>query len=149
MASPLLQNESVIRLAVFVAVFSLMALWESIAMRRHRSISRWKRWPHNIGVVVVDTALARIIAPAGAVGFAFIANSQNYGLFNLVPAPSWLSFAVSLLVLDAAIYFQHRIFHRLPALWRLHRMHHADLDIDVTTGARFHPIEILLSLGIK
>jgi len=100
-------------------------------------------------VVFLDTALARIIAPAGAVGFALLAEDHRWGLFQSVALPTWIRFATSLLVLDLAIYLQHRIFHYVPALWRLHRMHHADLDIDVSTGTRFHPLEILLSLGIK
>jgi sterol desaturase/sphingolipid hydroxylase (fatty acid hydroxylase superfamily) len=100
-------------------------------------------------VVLIDTVLARIVAPIGAVGFALLAQSRGWGLFNVIVWPNWLELLVALLVLDLAIYFQHRAFHYVPALWRLHRMHHADLDVDVTTGARFHPIEILLSLGIK
>ncbi len=126
-----------------------MSLWECIAARRERSVLRSKRWPPNIGIVLVDSVCARIVAPIGAIGFALSADARGWGLFNNVAAPSWFSFTASLLLLDLAIYFQHRIFHRVPLLWRLHRMHHADLDIDVTTGARFHPLEILLSLGIK
>jgi len=97
----------------------------------------------------VDTLLARVIAPTGAVGFAMLAEARGWGLFLHVALPTWLEFFISLLLLDLAIYLQHRVFHYVPVLWRLHRMHHADLDIDVTTGARFHPIEILLSLAIK
>jgi sterol desaturase/sphingolipid hydroxylase (fatty acid hydroxylase superfamily) len=100
-------------------------------------------------VAVLDTALARLLAPVGAVGFAYLANDRGWGLFNVVAFPAWVEALASLLLLDLAIYFQHRLFHHVPLLWRLHRMHHADLDIDVTTGARFHPLEILLSLGIK
>jgi len=108
-----------------------------------------QRWPNNIGVVLVDILLARVIAPTGAVGFAMLAEARGWGLFLHVALPTWLEFFISLLLLDLAIYLQHRVFHYVPVLWRLHRMHHADLDIDVTTGARFHPIEILLSLAIK
>ena len=93
--------------------------------------------------------LARIFAPAGAVGFALLAEARAWGLFNILAWPTWIEVLSALLVLDLAIYLQHRVFHYVPVLWRLHRMHHADLDVDVTTGARFHPIEILLSLGIK
>jgi sterol desaturase/sphingolipid hydroxylase (fatty acid hydroxylase superfamily) len=100
-------------------------------------------------VAFLDTAVTRIVAPAGAVGFALLAQPRGWGLFNSVSLPPWLRIIVCLFVLDFAIYLQHRLFHSIPVLWRLHRMHHADLDIDVTTGARFHPIEILLSLGIK
>jgi sterol desaturase/sphingolipid hydroxylase (fatty acid hydroxylase superfamily) len=91
----------------------------------------------------------RIIAPAGAVGFALFAGSRGWGLFNRLAWPPWLEVLGAVLVMDLAIYLQHRLFHRVPVLWRLHRMHHSDLDVDVTTGARFHPLEILLSLGIK
>ena len=100
-------------------------------------------------MVVVDTLLARVVAPAGAVGFALLAEERKWGLLYHIAWPAWIEFVVALVLLDLAIYLQHRIFHYVPVLWRLHRMHHADLDVDVTTGARFHPIEILLSLGIK
>lgn len=93
--------------------------------------------------------MTRIIAPTGAVGFALFAEAHDLGLFNVVALPVWLELVLALLTLDLAIYLQHRLFHYAPVLWRLHRMHHSDLDVDVTTGARFHPIEILLSLGIK
>lgn len=145
----LLQHEASIRLIAFSAVFAFMALWEFLAARRERSMPRTRRWPSNIGVVIVDSFLVRIVAPAGAVGFAVLAQTQNWGLLSVINLPAWFEFLFSLLLLDLAIYFQHRIFHHVPILWRLHRMHHADLDIDVTTGVRFHPLEILLSLAIK
>jgi sterol desaturase/sphingolipid hydroxylase (fatty acid hydroxylase superfamily) len=100
-------------------------------------------------VSALDTFVTRIVAPAGAVGFATFAEKRGYGLFHSIAWPAWLELLLVLLVLDLALYLQHRVFHYLPVLWRLHRVHHADLDVDVTTGARFHPIEILLSLGIK
>jgi sterol desaturase/sphingolipid hydroxylase (fatty acid hydroxylase superfamily) len=100
-------------------------------------------------VAVLDTALGRIVAPTGAVGFALLAEERGWGVFNRVALPVWLELLLALILLDLAIYLQHRLFHHVPALWRLHRMHHADLDVDVTTGARFHPVEILVSLGIK
>jgi len=100
-------------------------------------------------VLLVDTLLGRVVAPVGAAGFALLAEAHRWGLFNRVSVPAWLAFLVALLLLDLAIYVQHRVFHSVPLLWRLHRMHHADLDVDVTTGTRFHPIEILLSLGVK
>jgi sterol desaturase/sphingolipid hydroxylase (fatty acid hydroxylase superfamily) len=98
---------------------------------------------------VLDTVLTRIIAPTGAVGFALVAEAHGWGLFNVVALPARIELVLALFLLDLAIYLQHRLFHYVPVLWRLHRMHHADLDVDVTTGARFHPVEILLSLGIK
>jgi len=100
-------------------------------------------------VAVLDTVLGRIIAPTGAVGFALFAEERGWGLFNMIALPQWLEFLLALFLLDLAIYLQHRLFHYVPVLWRLHRMHHSDLDVDVTTGARFHPVEILLSLCIK
>ena len=93
--------------------------------------------------------LGRIVAPTGAVGFALFAEERGWGLFNMVALPLWLELLLALFLLDLAICLQHRLFHYVPVLWWLHRMHHADLDVDVTTGARFHPFEILLSLGIK
>jgi sterol desaturase/sphingolipid hydroxylase (fatty acid hydroxylase superfamily) len=100
-------------------------------------------------VAALDTIATRIVAPASAVGFAMFAQARGWGLFNVAALPGWLELLLGVLLLDLAIYLQHRVFHYVPVLWRLHRMHHADLDVDVTTGARFHPIEILLSLGIK
>jgi len=99
--------------------------------------------------VVVDTVLVRILFPTTAVGLALTAHARGIGLFNVVPLPAWIGVVASVILLDLAIYFQHVLFHAVPMLWRLHRMHHADLDIDVSTGLRFHPIEILLSMVIK
>jgi sterol desaturase/sphingolipid hydroxylase (fatty acid hydroxylase superfamily) len=126
-----------------------MALWESIGPRRTQSVGRGWRWPNNLGVVVVDAALVRILFPTTAVGVALVAETHGFGLFNVVPLPAWIGVVASVILLDLAIYFQHVLFHAVPVLWRLHRMHHADLDIDVSTGLRFHPIEILLSMVIK
>lgn len=145
----ILERESLFRIGVFAGTLGVMSLWEWLSPRRGRTIRRSRRWPHNLGVVMLDSVIARIIAPAGAVGFALLAEARDWGLFHRAPLPVLLELLLSLVLLDLAIYGQHRLFHRVPFLWRLHRMHHADLDIDVTTGARFHPIEILLSLGIK
>lgn len=142
-------NEPLIRLGCFFAVFVLMAGWEAVAPRRRRCASRRARWPSNLGIVALNTILARVVAPAGVVGMAIAAETQGWGVMNPLSMPLWSAVALSVLVLDLAIYLQHVLFHAVPVLWRLHRMHHADLDFDVTTGARFHPIEILLSLGIK
>ena len=145
----LLTYEQFIRLAAFCGVFALMAIWELIGPRRTQTIGRGWRWPNNLVVVVVDTLLVRIFFPTTAVGLALIANGHGLGLFNVVPLPAWIGVVASVILLDLAIYFQHVLFHAVPALWRLHRMHHADLDIDVSTGLRFHPIEILLSMVVK
>ena len=149
MRDTLLTYQQFIRLAAFCGVFSLMAAWEFMEPRRTRSAGRGWRWPNNLGVVVVDTLLVRILFPTTAVGLALIAGPHGLGLFNMVQFPAWIGVVASVILLDLAIYFQHVLFHAVPALWRLHRMHHADLDIDVTTGLRFHPIEILLSMVIK
>ncbi|MCZ6854944.1 MAG: sterol desaturase family protein [Gammaproteobacteria bacterium] len=142
-------NETFIRLGCFLSVFAAIALWEIGLPRRQRVVSRWARWPSNLAIVVVNTLLLRILIPTAAVGLALVMEAQNGGLLNQFAVPGWVSIVVAILVLDFAIYLQHVMFHAVPVLWRLHRMHHADLDFDVTTGARFHPIEILLSMGFK
>lgn len=149
MGEALLASEPAIRLGVFLGVFTAMALWEAAAPRRIRSHARRLRWPNNLGIVVVGTVVLRILFPTAAVGMAILAEQRGWGLMNAVAAPAWIAVPASVLLLDLAIYLQHVAFHAVPALWRLHRMHHADLDIDVTTGLRFHPIEIVLSMGIK
>ncbi|MET4735711.1 sterol desaturase/sphingolipid hydroxylase (fatty acid hydroxylase superfamily) [Thalassospira sp. MBR-102] len=149
MTDLILANEPLIRMAVFLGILLAMALWEVAAPRRRREIPRLLRWSNNLGVVIIDTLLVRLTFPIVAVGLALVAQERGWGLFNVFDVPAWVSFVVSILALDLAIYLQHVMFHAVPALWRLHRMHHADLEFDVTTGLRFHPIEILLSMGIK
>ncbi|MDP2297931.1 MAG: sterol desaturase family protein, partial [Pseudolabrys sp.] len=141
--------EPYIRLAAFSGVFAVMALWEFVVPRLKPAIGRGWRWPNNLGVVVVDTLLVRILFPTTAVGLALLAEAHGFGLFNVIPLPASIGVLASVVILDLAIYLQHVLFHAVPALWRLHRMHHADLEFDVTTGLRFHPIEILLSMVIK
>ncbi len=149
MTDLILANEGVIRLSVFLGVLVLMAVWEVAAPRRRIDIPRVIRWSNNLGVVVIDTILVRLTFPVVAVGLALMAQRNGWGLFNIIEAPGWLAILVSVILLDFVIYLQHVLFHFVPALWRLHRMHHADLAIDVTTGLRFHPLEILLSMAIK
>jgi sterol desaturase/sphingolipid hydroxylase (fatty acid hydroxylase superfamily) len=149
MREALLQNASAIRLACFLGILVLMALWEVVAPRRAQSIRRRARWPSNLGIVVLNTAVLRVLIPTTAVGLALVGEERGFGLLNNLALPPWAAVVVSILLLDLAIYLQHVMFHAVPMLWRLHRMHHADLEFDVTTGARFHPIEILLSMGIK
>jgi len=149
MSDFLLQHEPVIRLGAFFGILCIMALWEVAAPRRARALPKWRRWASNLGIVFLNSALLRLVFPAAAVGFAVLAQSQGWGLFNQHTAPFALAVLASVVILDFAIYLQHVMFHAVPVLWRLHRMHHADLDFDVTTGARFHPIEILLSMLIK
>src|SRR5713101_3939899 len=144
-----MRHESLIRLCAFVAVLLAMAAWETLAPRRKLTVGRVTRWPSNIGVVMVNTALLRLILPAGAVGFAFFCSAHGWGFFNAMHVPIWLTILPSVVILDFVIYLQHVMFHAVPVLWRVHRMHHVDLDFDVTTGLRFHPIEIVLSLLIK
>ena len=149
LTTELLSQEPVIRLAMFLGIFSLMSVLEGVASRRRRSVSRLRRWPGNLGVAALDALLARVAVPAGAVGFALFAQARGWGFLQPLGWPVWLKVIIAVVVLDLAIYLQHRAFHLVPVLWRLHRMHHADPDVDVTTGARFHPCEILLSLGVK
>lgn len=141
--------ESIIRLTVFFGVLCAMVAWEYRQPKRQPRYRRAQRWPANIGIVVVDTLVARLLVPAGLVGVALYSQQHSWGLWHLMDVPGWLSVAVSVVLLDMVIYWQHRAFHRIPWLWRLHRVHHADPDFDVTTGLRFHPLEILLSLLIK
>lgn len=149
MPSLLLTYEPLIRLAFFLGVFSAMALWELLAPRRPQIIGRWRRWPANIGITAFNTLLARIVFPIPLAGVALLAETRGWGLLPVLPLPYWLKIVVAVLLLDLAIYLQHVMFHAVPVFWRLHRMHHADLEFDVTTGARFHPFEILLSMVIK
>ncbi len=149
MTDLLLSNEGTLRLAIFLGILIAMAIWEVAAPRRRIEIPRVIRWTNNLGVVVIDTILVRLTFPVVAVGLALMAQDKGWGLFNVIEAPAWLAIIVSIVVLDFAIYLQHVLFHAVPALWRLHRMHHADQAIDVTTGLRFHPIEIVLSMVIK
>ena len=141
--------EPAIRLSAFLGIFAIMALWEVVAPRRKRAFSRLTRWPSNIGIVIFNTIVLRVLFPAAAVGMALAADAKGWGLFNAFPAVAWLAILLSVAIMDFAIYLQHVLVHAVPALWRLHRMHHADLDFDVTTGARFHPIEIIISMGLK
>jgi sterol desaturase/sphingolipid hydroxylase (fatty acid hydroxylase superfamily) len=143
------QHEATIRLAAFLGVFLAMALWEIFAPRRKLTQPKARRWLNNIVLVVLNTLVLRLLFPAAAVGVAAFCESRQWGLFNLVDAPYGLAVAASVIMLDMVIYFQHVMFHAIPVFWRLHRVHHSDLDFDVTTGARFHPIEIILSLLIK
>ncbi len=148
-AEILLTHEPAIRLVAFAAIFAAMALWELLAPRRRQAIGRVRRWPGNIGIVVLDTLLVRLVFPTAAVGVALLAQGHGWGVFHALEIPAWLAVIASVILLDLAIYLQHALFHAVPVLWRLHRMHHADLEFDVTTGARFHPLEILLSMAIK
>lgn len=149
MNEPLFASEPYIRLGVFLGIFAAMALWEFLAPRRALGVSRWVRWPNNLAITALNTVLVRVIFPTAAVGLALVGEARGWGLLNAVALPPWLKIAAAVVALDLVIYLQHVMFHAVPAFWRFHRMHHADLDFDVTTGARFHPVEILLSMLIK
>lgn len=141
--------EPVVRLICFLGVLVLMALWERLTPRRPQSIKRLLRWPNNLGLAVLNTFVVRLLFPLAGVGMALLAQAKGWGLFNIVPAPAWFAIPAGLLLLDLTIYGQHVAFHAVPLLWRLHRMHHADLEFDVTTGLRFHPGEIVVSMLVK
>lgn len=145
----ILHNEVAIRLGFFIGVLTIMALWEILAPRRALTTSKSWRWVSNLGIVFLNSILLRLLFPVAAVGLAAYAAGHGWGLLNQVQIPFWVTVIASVVALDLAIYLQHVMFHAVPAFWRLHRMHHADLDFDVTTGARFHPIEIILSMLIK
>jgi len=141
--------EPLIRLGAFLGVFLAVALWELAAPRRRPAFGRRARWPHNLGLLAVDVAVLRLVAPGAAIAVAIAGEARGWGLVNAFAIPGWIAIPLAVVLLDLAIYFQHVTFHAVPTLWRLHRVHHSDLDVDVTTGTRFHPVEILISTVIK
>jgi len=149
MTKLLLNNEAAVRVAAFLCILVVMMICEAVWPRRARCQTRQLRWTNNLAIVAVNTIALRLLLPIAAVGAAFHAETLGFGLFNLVAWPSWLEILLAVLIFDLVIYGQHVISHAVPVFWRLHRMHHADVDIDVTTGSRFHPVEILLSAGLK
>jgi sterol desaturase/sphingolipid hydroxylase (fatty acid hydroxylase superfamily)/rhodanese-related sulfurtransferase len=149
MVDLILANEPLIRMACFGAIILTIGVWEAAAPCRTRAFSRWQRWPNNLGIVVFNSVIARFAFPVAAVGTAAIAQQNGWGLLNTTDLPPLVAIVLAVIILDFVVYLQHMMFHAVPALWRLHRMHHTDLDFDVTTGARFHPIEIVLSMGLK
>lgn len=142
-------TEPMLRLGVFVFVFGGMALWEFLDPWRDARQGRVVRWPANLGIFALDIVVARLVFPASAVGIAIWAQSQGVGLLPLLGLPALAAGIAGFIALDLVIYGQHIVFHKVPLLWRFHRMHHADTELDVTSGFRFHPVEILLSLGVK
>jgi sterol desaturase/sphingolipid hydroxylase (fatty acid hydroxylase superfamily) len=142
-------NEIQIRLSFFFGIFFVMAVWELIAPRRRLLVSKTLRWSNNLALVVLNSFILRLLFPAAAVGMAVFAQKQGWGLFNYYDLPLVVTAVVSVIIMDGIIYLQHVMVHAVPALWRLHRVHHADPDFDVTTGSRFHPLEIILSMLIK
>jgi sterol desaturase/sphingolipid hydroxylase (fatty acid hydroxylase superfamily) len=145
----LVNHEPAVRLGAFAGGLLVVAACEALAPRRERAVGRLARWPHNLALVALNTLLVRAVVPISAVSLAALAEERGWGLFNGAVSLGWVTVLVSVALLDLAIYLQHVIFHAVPVLWRLHRMHHSDLDFDVTTGVRFHPVEVLLSTGYK
>ncbi|MGB5567865.1 MAG: sterol desaturase family protein [Sedimenticolaceae bacterium] len=142
-------HEASIRLSFFLGIFAVMALWELSAPRRALTASKAVRWINNLGLVALNTVILRLLFPAAAVGIAAFAADQGWGLLNYFQTPAWIAIPAAVIAMDFVIWLQHVTVHAIPLLWRLHRVHHADPDYDVTTGARFHPIEIILSMLIK
>ena len=144
-----MKHELAIRLIFFFGILFIMAIAEIIIPRRSLSGNKIRRWCDNLGIVFVNIVLVRLIIPVVPVSMAVIVNQKRIGLLNAISIPLWLSIIVSVIILDFIIYLQHVMFHIIPLLWLLHMAHHADIDIDTTTGLRFHPIEIICSMGIK
>ena len=144
-----LAHEPAIRLGFFLGSFALVALWELAVPRRALTVSKTLRWASNLGLVILNTMLLRLLFPLAAVGVAAFCTTNGWGLLNHFQVPFWVAVPLAVIAMDFVIWLQHVMVHAVPALWRLHRVHHADLDYDVTTGARFHPIEIALSMLIK
>jgi sterol desaturase/sphingolipid hydroxylase (fatty acid hydroxylase superfamily) len=144
-----MQNEIVTRLTFFFGIFVVMAVWELAAPRRSLTTSKTVRWISNLGITVLNPLVVRVASPLLPVGMALLAQKNGWGLLNNFISPYWLQVVAAIMMLDLVIYLQHVMFHTVPVFWRFHMMHHSDLDFDVTTGLRFHPIEMLLSMGIK
>ena len=144
-----MEQDAIIRIGTFVGVLSFIALWEIIAPRRALTTGKGKRWFANLSMVVIANLVVRLVFPLLPIGLAFMAQENGWGILNLVALPPWLAVTLAVIVLDLVIYLQHVLFHFLPVLWRLHRMHHSDLDLDASSGSRFHPLEIVISIGIK
>jgi len=136
------------RFGAFFLVFLVMAVAESLAPRRVLRFAR-KRWLANLGIAAIDALIVRLVLPGGAVAAALWADVHGFGLFNQLAWPGSVGIIVAVILLDLVIYGQHVLFHAVPVLWRLHMVHHADCDIDVSTGLRFHPVEIIISMLIK
>ena len=143
------KNELLIRLGVFFGILVVMFLWELIAPRRPLTTSKITRWFSNLGLVLIDSIVVRLVFPTALAGITLLVQQRGWGLFNQSELPYLLKIIFSVLILDFVIYLQHIMFHSVPLFWRLHMVHHTDMDIDVTTGVRFHPVEIILSMGIK
>ena len=142
-------ENNVIRLGFFITIFLVVLILEWITPRRKLRFSRGYRWSNNVGLLIIGIVLTRAVTPISLLLFANIVESHGWGILGLIELPLWVAFTVSIIMLDFGVYIQHRIFHIIPILWRLHRVHHTDLDFDVTTGLRFHPLELLVSTMFK
>lgn len=149
MPDALLRDPAALRLAVFLGVFVLMATWEALSPLRQPGLPRWLRWSNNLALLLAGNLLLRVLFPVTTVGFSAWVQARGWGVLGQVGWPDWAELVVALIMLDLAIYWQHRLFHIVPPLWRLHRVHHADTHFDVTTALRFHPLEIALSMFVK
>lgn len=145
----LVQHDAAIRLSAFALMLAGMTAWEFVAPRRRLSVPLTGRWIANIGLVILGALIIRLAVPLAAVGVATLAAARGFGLFNAIDLPARLAFVLAVIVLDLAIWAQHVAMHKVPLLWRLHRVHHSDVDFDSTTGVRFHPVEIVVSMAYK
>jgi sterol desaturase/sphingolipid hydroxylase (fatty acid hydroxylase superfamily) len=145
----IIENEAQIRLLAFSGIFLVMALWEAWRPFRRLRFSRLQRWPHQLGLIVLNSLVLRLLFPAAATGIAISVEHNGWGILQAVPLPSWLAVVMGFVLLDLVIYWQHVFAHRIDWFWKLHRTHHADTDYDLTTGLRFHPLEIIISMLIK
>lgn len=145
----ILSHEPAVRLGIFLGIFVLVALWEVLAPRRALRLSRAVRWVSNLGLVALNTLVLRLLFPLAGVGMAAFCAANGWGLLNHFQVPLVIALPIAVVALDGVIWLQHVMVHAVPLLWRLHQVHHADVDYDLTTGARFHPLEIVLSMLIK
>lgn len=143
------EMEAAARFGIFLGIFLVIAIWEILAPRRRRSQDKWRRWGINLGLIALNVVVLRFTLGAAAFATAIHAQNHGWGLFNTLDLPLWVEALTAFLILDFAVYLQHVMSHALPAFWRLHRVHHADLDVDLTTGLRFHPLEIIVSMIYK
>lgn len=144
-----IQYEKEIRVGFFFGMLALVGLWELVAPRRALTVSKTLRWANNLGLVFFNSFIVRLVFPIAAIGVAVTAQENNWGLLNAIEMPVGVAAVLAIVIMDLVIYIQHVMVHAIPLLWRLHRVHHADPDYDVTTGSRFHTLEIILSMGIK
>ena len=142
-------DSSTIRLTVFILTFITLVLLEIFFSYRKRELSRKDRWVGNIGLIFISNIIVKAILPLGLISFSLFFQEKGWGVFNIVEGNAFVKIVISVILLDGLIYFQHVLFHKIPFIWRLHRVHHADVDLDVTSALRFHPLEILISIGYK